>query len=98
MKCEHGYREFCIATHLTFDFTVGSADILVASAPNEAALTDMRLALDRTLRERRDEVGITHSALAQMIESSRSRVGKMDAGDASVPLDLLIQAMRAIGA
>lgn len=58
----------------------------------------MRLALSRTLRERRRAAGLTQTALAQQLGSSQSRVAKLEAGDASVSLELLIRALLAVGA
>ena len=59
---------------------------------------DMRLALSRSLRERRLEAGLTQTAVAKQLGSSRSRVAKLEAGDASVSLELLIRALLAVGA
>lgn len=64
----------------------------------EAALVEMRLALSRTLRERRRAAGLTQTALAKQLGSSQSRVAKLEAGDASVSLELLIRALLAVGA
>ena len=64
----------------------------------EATLVDMRLALSRSLRERRLEAGLTQTAVAKQLGSSRSRVAKLEAGDASVSLELLIRALLAVGA
>ena len=74
-----------------------AADFLDLSA-EESALVEMRLALSRTLRERRTDTGMTQAALARLTGSSQSRVAKMEAGDPSVSLDLLIRALLAVGA
>lgn len=79
-------------------FAVGTAAEFLALAPEEAALVEMRLALSRALRERRNEAGLTQAALARLTGSSQSRVAKMEAGDPSVSLDLLIRALLAAGA
>jgi DNA-binding XRE family transcriptional regulator len=79
-------------------FAVGSAAEFLDLAPEEAALVEMRLALSRALRERRADAGLTQAALARRIGSSQSRVAKMEAGDPSVSLDLLIRALLAAGA
>jgi transcriptional regulator with XRE-family HTH domain len=59
---------------------------------------EMRLALSRSLRERRLDAGLTQNALAKQLGSSQSRVAKLEAGDASVSLELLIRALLAVGA
>lgn len=79
-------------------FAVGSAADLLDLSPEEEALIEMRLALSRALRERRAEAGLTQAALARLTGSSQSRVAKMEAGDPSVSLDLLIRALLAVGA
>lgn len=58
----------------------------------------MRLALSRALRGQREVLGVTQTALARRIGSSQSRLAKMEAGDPSVSLDLLIRALLAVGA
>lgn len=79
-------------------FAVGSAAEFLELAPEEAALVEMRLALSRALRERRTAAGLTQAALARRVGSSQSRVAKMEAGDPSVSLDLLVRALLAAGA
>lgn len=79
-------------------FRVGSATEFLELAPEESALLAMRVALSRALRERREAAGLTQAALARRVGSSQSRVAKMEAGDPSVSLDLLIRALLAVGA
>jgi DNA-binding XRE family transcriptional regulator len=66
--------------------------------PEDGALVEMRLALSRALRERRVEAGLTQTALAKQLGSSQSRLAKLEAGDPSVSLELLIRALLAVGA
>ena len=79
-------------------FTVGTAADFLELSPEEAALVAMRRALSQTLREQRTAAGLTQAALARRLGSSQSRVAKMEAGDPSVSLDLLIRALLAAGA
>ena len=79
-------------------FAVGSAREFLEMSAEEAALVEMRLVLSRALRERRATAGLTQTALARLTGSSQSRVAKMEAGDPSVSLDLLIRALLAAGA
>ena len=79
-------------------FAVGTAADFLDLSAEESALVEMRLALSRTLRERRTDAGMTQAALARLTGSSQSRVAKMEAGDPSVSLDLLIRALLAVGA
>ena len=79
-------------------FAVGSAADFLGLSAEEAVLLEMRRVLSRALRERREAEGLTQAALARRIGSSQSRVAKMEAGDPSVSLDLLIRALLAVGA
>lgn len=74
-----------------------TADFLKLTAA-EAALVEMRLALSRSLRERRLVRGLTQTRLAKQLGSSQSRVAKLEAGDPSVSLELLIRALLSVGA
>ena len=73
------------------------ADFLELSAA-EAALVELKLTLGRTLRERRTERGLTQAELARQLQSSQSRVAKMEAADASVSVDLLVRSLLVLGA
>ena len=77
---------------------VGSATEFLDLAPEEATLIEMRLALSASLKSRRLKQGLSQQALASRLASSQSRVAKMEAGDPSVSLDLLIRALLAVGA
>jgi len=57
----------------------------------------LKLALAEGLKERRLKEGLTQTQLALKIESSQSRVAKMEAGDRSVSLDLLVRSLLAVG-
>lgn len=58
----------------------------------------MKVVLGARLRVWRLRAGLSQKALAHRILSSQSRVAKMEAGDPSVTLDLLVQAALAAGA
>lgn len=79
-------------------WAVGDAAAFLKLTPEEAALVEMRLALSKSLRERRLDAGLTQTRLAKQLGSSQSRVAKLEAGDASVSLELLIRALLAVGA
>jgi DNA-binding XRE family transcriptional regulator len=76
---------------------VGSAKEFLGLSDQEAAFVDLKLALARSLRTRRERKGLTQTQLAELIESSQSRVAKMEAGDRSVSLDLLVRSLFAMG-
>jgi DNA-binding XRE family transcriptional regulator len=63
----------------------------------EARMIDLHLALADAIRPLRLKVGLTQAELASRLGSSQSRVAKMEAGDPTVSLDLLIKAHLALG-
>jgi DNA-binding XRE family transcriptional regulator len=77
---------------------VGTAAEFLDLAPEEVGLIEMRLALSASLKARRLKQGLSQQALASRLASSQSRIAKMEAGDPSVSIDLLIRALLAIGA
>lgn len=79
-------------------WTVGDATAFLKLTPAEAALVEIRLALSQTLRERRLGAGLTQLTFAKQLGSSQSRVAKLESGDASVSLELLIRALLTVGA
>ena len=76
----------------------GSAAEFLELSAEEAALVETRLAVSRALRARRQELGVTQAALAKKLHSSQSRVAKMETGDPSISLDLLLRGFFATGA
>lgn len=77
---------------------VGSAAEFLELSPEEAALVETRLALSRSLRQRRVARKLTQGDLARKLNSSQSRVAKMEACDRTVSVDLLLKALFALGA
>jgi DNA-binding XRE family transcriptional regulator len=77
---------------------VGSAEDFLDLNPAEAAIIETKLALSRSLRDRRAAEGLSQAALAKRISSSQSRVAKMEAGDSTVSIDLLLRALYSLGA
>ena len=76
---------------------VGTVAEFLGLTPEEEALVEIKLALSRSLRARRQEQ-MTQAQLAQRLQSSQPRVAKAEGGDASVSIELLIRAMLATGA
>ena len=77
---------------------VGSVKEFLGLTAAEEALVELRLTLSRSLRERRTRRRLSQEQLAKLLGSSQSRVAKMEAGDPSVSIDLLIRSLLAIGA
>lgn len=76
---------------------VGDAKLFLGLTDEEAAFIGLKLALTDSLKRRRLALGLTQTQLAKRLESSQSRVAKIEAGDRSVSLDLLVRSLFAIG-
>ena len=79
-------------------WAVGDAREFLGLSAEEAAFIELKLALAENLKQRRLKRGMTQTQLAKRLESSQSRVAKMEAGDHSVSLDLLVRSLLAVGA
>jgi ribosome-binding protein aMBF1 (putative translation factor) len=77
---------------------VGDATEFLGLSEQEAALVELRLALSRSVRERRLKLGLSQVDLASRLGSSQSRVAKLEGADATVSIDLLIRGLLALGA
>ena len=77
---------------------VGTAADFLELSPEEEALVDIRLRLIHALRLRRRSRKLSQVELAKRLGSSQSRVAKMEAGDQSVSIDLLLRGLLALGA
>lgn len=76
---------------------VGSTKEFLGLSEQEATYIDLKLALAENLKKRRQEKNLTQVELARLLKSNQSRVAKMEAGDPSVSLDLLIKSLLALG-
>lgn len=77
---------------------VAGAKQFLGLTDDESAYIELRLKLAEGLRERRVRRRLTQTDLAKVVSSSQSRVAKMEAGDPSVSLDLLVRSLIALGA
>jgi predicted XRE-type DNA-binding protein len=77
---------------------VGTVAEFLGLTREEEALIAMRIALSDTLKRERRKQRLSQKQLADRLQSSQSRVAKMEAGDPGVTLDLLIQALLVAGA
>ena len=66
--------------------------------PEDEAFIETKLALSDFLREKRAKAKITQAEMAKRMNSTQSRVAKIEAGDRSVGFDLMFRAAFAIGA
>lgn len=78
-------------------WTVGTVSEFLDLTPEETTLVEIKLALSRHLKQRRQQL-MTQTALAERLQSSQPRIAKAENGDASVSIELLIKAILATGA
>jgi len=77
---------------------VGDAREFLDLSSEEAALIELRLKLAEGLKARRKRKRLTQLDLAAAVQSSQSRVAKMESGDPTVSIDLLMRSLIALGA
>lgn len=77
---------------------VGSASDFLGLSPAESVFVELKLALAGELKRLREKASLTQAEVASHLGSSQSRVAKMEAGDPSVSLDLLLRSALALGA
>ena len=77
---------------------VGDATDFLGLSHAEQQFIEVKLALARLLRKLRTSRRLTQMELADRLGSSQSRVAKLEAGDSSVSVDLLVRSALAAGA
>jgi ribosome-binding protein aMBF1 (putative translation factor) len=77
---------------------LGSPRELLGLSREEELFIELRLKLADGLKARRQASGMSQVNLAKALKSSQSRVAKMEAGDPTVSIDLLIKSILALGA
>ena len=76
---------------------ISTVDEFLGVTPEESAYIELKLKLAQGLCVYRKEKELTQLQLAKLLNSSQSRVAKMEAGDPSVSLDLLIKSLLVLG-
>jgi len=79
-------------------YNVGSVQEFLGFSTEESEYIELKLALSEALAKRRKKSNLTQAQLAKMLKSSQSRVAKMEKGDPSVSVDLLVKSLLAMGA
>jgi ribosome-binding protein aMBF1 (putative translation factor) len=82
----------------TAGWKLGSTKDFLRLSDQEAALVEVKLCLADALRLARRKRGLSQVDLAKRMRSSQSRIAKIEAGDPSVSLDLILRALVASGA
>ncbi len=76
---------------------VGSTQEFLDLSDADMAMIDLKISAGSALREKRTELGLTQTQLADLIGSSQSRIAKMEVSDPSVSLDLLVKTLLRLG-
>jgi DNA-binding XRE family transcriptional regulator len=79
-------------------WNVGTAEEFLNLSTEESAYVELKLALSKNLQEYRKGKKLTQEQVARILKSSQSRIAKMEAGDPTVSLDLLVRSLLALGA
>jgi len=82
----------------TKGYKIGSAGELLGLSAEELEYIELKLALSQALTKHRKQSKLTQAQLAKILKSSQSRIAKMEKGDPSVSLDLLVKSLIAMGA
>lgn len=77
---------------------VGTVQDFLDLSDEEALLIEIKARLAAALSALRQKRQLTQVDLARLLRSSQSRVAKMEAGDRSVSLDLLVRSLVSLGA
>lgn len=77
---------------------VGNAEDFLQLSDEESRLLALRLSLISAVKKSRIKRKLSQTDLAQRMKSSQSRIAKIETGDASVSLDLIVRALIASGA
>jgi predicted XRE-type DNA-binding protein len=78
-------------------WAVGSPKEFLGMTDAEADYVEVKAALAAALRQRRHEQHLSQTEVARRLRSSQSRVAKMEAGDPSVTVDLLLLSFLKLG-
>jgi DNA-binding XRE family transcriptional regulator len=76
---------------------VGTVGQFLELPAEELAYIELKLALSDKLKAKRVSKRLTQTELAKIMNSSQSRVAKMEAGDPAVSIDLIIKSLLALG-
>lgn len=79
-------------------YKVGSAGDFLGLTHEEEEYIGLKLTLGETVAKQRKQKNLTQVQLAKLLKSSQSRIAKMESGDPTVSLDLLIKSLLAMGA
>ncbi len=77
---------------------VGTVSEFLGLTDEEATLIELKLDLAQAVKAERGRHHLTQEELGKLLGSSQSRVAKMEAGDPTVSIDLLVRSLLRLGA
>ena len=75
----------------------GSVQELLGLSDEDMAVIELKLQLSKAVVERRRKEELSQAELAKRMGSSQSRIAKLEAGDPTVSIDLLVRALVQLG-
>ena len=76
---------------------VGTASEFLGLSAEEKALVELKLDLARAVKTERSRRHMTQEQLSKLVGSSQSRVAKIERGDPTVSIDLMVRALLKLG-
>ncbi|MBI4219491.1 MAG: helix-turn-helix transcriptional regulator [Chloroflexi bacterium] len=76
---------------------VGDTKEFLGLSAHELNYIEIKLALSQKLRGIRQAKSLTQAQAAELVGTSQSRLAKMETGDPSVSIDLLLKSLIALG-
>ena len=76
---------------------IGDTDEFLNLSKEESAYIELKMNLGENLKVRRKTQKLTQAGLAKIIHSNQARVARMEKGDPSVSIDLLIKSLYSLG-
>lgn len=76
---------------------IGDTQEFLNLSDEEMAYIDLKILLAQALLAKRKSLKLSQETFAEILHSSQSRIAKMEAGDPTVSLDLLIKSLLTVG-
>lgn len=76
---------------------VGTTSEFLGLSAEETALVELKLDLARAVKTERSRRRMTQEQLSQLVGSSQSRIAKIERGDPTVTIDLMVRALLKLG-
>ncbi len=78
-------------------FRIGDAEDFLELTDEERRLVELRVAVSRAVRARREEQGLTQEQVAKKLKTSQPRVAMIEAGASAVSLDSMFRGLFVLG-